>query len=149
MSGRLLNVFRAAYAKRSSSGFTFGFLTLVACLAGCGGADNRPAKWSYIAPGIIEPNCATVSCHSAVAQRAGVILEPAQTAYNTLTKRRFVAICAPDAGSTCTSDTAVATSEILYLLRAQGSQRMPPDQALPESDIHLIQNWIADGALDN
>lgn len=146
MSGRLLDAVRAACATRSS----FGFLLLVASLAGCGAAtDDRPAKWSYIAPAIIEPNCATVSCHSSVAQRAGVILEPAQTAYTTLTKRHFVAICAADAGATCTSDTAVATSEVLSLLRAQGSQRMPPDQALPESDIHLIQTWIANGAQNN
>jgi hypothetical protein len=46
-------------------------------------------------------------------------------------------------------DMAVSTSEILYLLRGQGSQRMPPDQALPEADVHLIQNWIADGAQNN
>ena len=112
--------------------------------------ENRPAKWSYIAPAIIEPNCATVSCHSSVAQRAGVILEPAQKAYDILTGRHFVVTCpqSPDAGTTC-MDMAVATSEILYLLRAQGSQRMPPDQALPEADIHLIQTWIADGALNN
>jgi hypothetical protein len=145
MSGRLLDAVRAACATRSS----FGFLLLVASLAGCGAAtDDRPAKWSFIAPAIIEPNCATVSCHSAVAQRAGVILEPAQTAYATLTKRHFVVICPADA-TACTSDTAVATSEILSLLRAEGSQRMPPDQALPESDIHLIQNWIANGAPNN
>jgi hypothetical protein len=152
MSGRLLNASPAACATRSSFGFTviFAGWALIACLAGCGGADNRPAKWSYIAPAIIEPNCATVSCHSSVAQRAGVILEPAQTAYNTVTQRHFVVTCPSDAdaGTTC-MDMAVATSEILYLLRAQGSQRMPPDQALPEADIHLIQTWIADGAQNN
>ncbi len=147
MSGRLLDAVRAARATRSSFGFAFPFLALVACIAGCGGADNRPAKWSYIAPAIIEPNCATVSCHSAIAQRAGVILEPAQTAYDTLTKRRFVVTC--QAGDTTCMGLAAGTSEILFLLRGQGSQRMPPDQALPESDIHLIQNWIADGAQDN
>lgn len=145
MSGRLLDAVRAACATRSS----FGFLLLVACLAGCGAAtDDRPAKWSYIAPAIIEPNCATVSCHSSVAQRAGVILEPAATAYATLTKRHFVVVCDP-AVTACTPDVAVATSEVLSLMRAQGSQRMPPDQALPESDIHLIQTWIANGAQNN
>jgi hypothetical protein len=143
MSGRLLTAW-------SSFGFAFPFLALVGCLAGCGGADNRPAKWSYIAPAIIEPNCATVSCHSSVAQRAGVILEPAQKAYDILTSRHFVVTCpsGADAGTTC-MDMAVATSEILYLLRGQGSQRMPPDQALPEADVHLIQTWIANGAQDN
>jgi hypothetical protein len=148
MSGRLLNAARAACATRSSFGFAFSFLMLVAGLAGCGGADNRPAKWSYIAPAIIEPNCATVSCHSSVAQRAGVILEPAQKAYDILTGRHFVVACPQGQDATC-MDTAVATSEILYLLRGQGSQRMPPDQALPEADIHLIQTWIADGAQNN
>lgn len=147
MSGRLLNAARAASATRSSLGFAFPLLALVACLAGCGGADNRPAKWSYIAPAIIEPNCATVSCHSAVAQRAGVILEPAQTAYTILTNRHFVVVC--QSGDTTCMDSAAGTSEILSLLRGQGSQRMPPDQALPEVDIHLIQTWIEDGAQNN
>jgi len=153
MSGRLLTAIPAACATRSSFGLSllFGFLALVACLAGCGGADNRPAKWSYIAPAIIEPNCATVSCHSAVAQRAGVILEPAQKAYDILTSRHFVVTCptSTDGGTTTCMDMAVGTSEILYLMRAQGSQRMPPDQALPEADIHLIQTWISQGAQNN
>ena len=43
-------------------------------------------------------------------------------------------------------DSAAASSEILVLMRGQGSQRMPPDYALPESDIHLIQTWINNGA---
>ena len=149
MSGRLLKL-------RSSFGFTVAgtfalSLALVACFAGCGAGDNRPARWSYIAPAIIEPNCATVSCHSSVAQRAGVILDTTQTAYNTLTKRHFVVVCpdgSTDAGMAC-QESAAATSEILSLLRGQGSQRMPPDQALPEVDIQLIQTWISNGAQDN
>ncbi len=115
---------------------------------GCGGNDNRAAEWSYIAPAIIEPNCATVSCHSSVAQRAGVILDTRQNAYDTLTTRHFVVTCPIPDDMTC-RDMAVGTSEILALLRGQGSQRMPPDQALPESDIHLIQVWIANGAQNN
>jgi hypothetical protein len=123
-------------------------LPLLLLPLGCGGdAENRPVRWSYIAPAIIEPNCATVSCHSAVAQRAGVILDTTQTAYNTLTTRRFVVTC-KDGDTTCMS-MAADTSEILALLRGVGSQRMPPDQALPEVDIQLIQNWIANGAQNN
>ncbi len=143
MSGRQLTL-------RSSFGVLTAFGLLLGSLAGCGGGDNRPARWSYIAPAIIEPNCATVSCHSAVAQRAGVILDTTQTAYTTLTGRHFVVTCpdSSDAGATCRS-TAADTSEILVLLRGQGSQRMPPDQALPEVDIQLIQTWIANGAQNN
>ena len=120
-----------------------GLVILIALLGGCGGAENRPAKWSFIAPAIIEPNCATVSCHSAVAQRAGVILDTRDHAYDTLTKRGFVVTCS---GNTACLDTAAATSEILVLMRGQGSQRMPPDFALPEPDIRLIETWINSGA---
>jgi len=118
---------------------------LLAFLIGCGGAEDRPARWSFIAPAIIEPSCATVSCHSAVAQRAGVVLDSKQTAYRTLTTRRFVVTCGDGAPATCL-DTAAADSEIVVLMRGQGSQRMPPDFALPEADIRLIEKWISNGA---
>lgn len=136
---------------RSSFGLgllALGILPLVS-LVGCGGPDNRPAKWSFIAPAIIEPNCATVSCHSAVAQRAGVILDTRETAYSTLTKRGFVVTCPTTVPNLAECQSkAVATSEILSLMRGQGSQRMPPDYALPEEDIQLIQVWISNGAQD-
>jgi hypothetical protein len=108
---------------------------LFACvLAGCGGAENRPPNWSFIAPAIIEPSCATVSCHSAVAQRSGVVLDTRASAYNTLIVRHFVIPFDKD------------TSELVALLRAAGSQRMPPDFPLPEADIELIEEWITRGA---
>ena len=123
-----------------------GTLTLLVVLGGCGGAENRPAKWSFIAPAIIEPSCATVSCHSAVAQRAGVVLDTRDSGYKTLTTRHFVVTCRGDA--TCLQ-TAAATSEIIVLMRGQGSQRMPPDFALPDADIRLIEAWISNGAQDD
>jgi hypothetical protein len=136
---------------RSSIGLgslTLGVLGLIVSVlgsAGCGGADNRPAKWSFIAPAIIEPNCATVSCHSAVAQRAGVILDTRARAYDTLINRGFVVKCKLSTDTAC-MDMAAATSEILVLMRGQGSQRMPPDFALPDPDIQLIETWINNGA---
>jgi hypothetical protein len=115
-----------------------------AFITGCGGADDRPAKWSFIAPAIIEPNCATVSCHSSVAQRAGVILDSKARGYDILTSRGFVVRCQP--GDTACQDVAADTSEIIVLMRGQGSPRMPPDFALPASDIDLIARWITNGA---
>ena len=109
-------------------------LLLACALAGCGGAENRPPQWSFIAPAIIEPSCATVSCHSAVAQRAGVVLDTRNTAYDTLINRFFVIKFDKD------------TSELVALLRGAGSQRMPPDFPLPEADIELIERWITAGA---
>jgi hypothetical protein len=101
---------------------------------GCGGVENRPAKWSFIAPAIIEPSCATASCHSAVAQRAGVVLTPPDAALQLLLDRQFVI------------PTHSNESEIIFLMKAQGSRRMPPDFALPEADIDLIASWIDAGA---
>lgn len=96
--------------------------------------EKRPADWDFIAPAIIEPSCATASCHSALTARAGVVLEPRDTAYTTLTARQFVIPRDPE------------ESEIITLMRAQGSRRMPPDFPLPEADIQLIESWIAAGA---
>jgi hypothetical protein len=40
-------------------------------------------------------------------------------------------------------------SELLYLLRAQGARRMPPDFPLPTVDVDLIEEWIMGGAMNN
>ena len=102
-----------------------------AALIGCGGADDtRPPRWSVISGTIIEPSCATVNCHSKIANRAGVDLHDRATGYADLVMRGFVVPGNPD------------QSALLYLLRGQGSLRMPPDAPLPEADIALIDEWI-------
>jgi len=104
-------------------------------VVGCGGlTDDRPATWSFISPAITEPSCATVNCHSAIAQKAGVDLHDRAAGHATLVDRGFVDRTTPDA------------SAVLHLMRGQGSLRMPPDEPLPEADIVLIRNWIANGA---
>ena len=69
-----------------------------------------------------------------MAQKAGVNLSDKVVGYNSLLPRHFVV------------PSNVAQSELVYLLRAQGARRMPPDFVLPEEDILLIQKWIAAGA---
>jgi hypothetical protein len=103
-------------------------------LAGCGSADDRPATWSYIYPAIIEPSCATASCHSDIVRRSGVDLGSKSVAYDQLTMRHFVIPTSP------------VDSEVVHLMRAEGARRMPPDFALPEVDIQLIEAWIMNGA---
>jgi hypothetical protein len=66
-----------------------------------------------------------------------VTLAPREVAYHTLVDRHFVIQGAPE------------VSEMVALLRAEGSRRMPPDFALPEVDIALIEHWIAIGANDD
>ena len=107
----------------------------VAALIGCGGTtDDRPASWPFISATITEPSCATVNCHSEVAKRAGVDMHDRASGFDAMVMKGFVDPTSPD------------TSAVLYLMRGQGSTRMPPDMPLPEADFVLIRNWIAAGA---
>jgi hypothetical protein len=123
------------------SGRRLALVVAAAALIGCGGAnDPRPPRWSFIAPTIIEPSCATVNCHSEVAQRAGVDLHDRATGYTDLTTRNFVVPNIPDSWD---------SSALQYLLNGQGALRMPPDAPLPNVDIALIQEWISLGAMND
>jgi hypothetical protein len=110
--------------------------SLGACLgiAGCGANDDRPANWSYISAAIIQPNCATANCHSALSARSGVNLDTISNGYHALVDRRFVVPGNPQG------------SALHQLLRGQGTRRMPPDTELPGEDILLIDKWIMLGA---
>jgi hypothetical protein len=116
-------------------------ITVAACVgtsAGCGAAtDDRPAQWSIISATITEPACATVSCHSAIAQRGGVDLHARQIGYDSLVNGAYV--IAGDA----------ADSSLTFLMNGAGSLRMPPDNPLSGDDILLIEKWIQAGALDD
>jgi hypothetical protein len=135
-----------------------------ACLAGCGSPDDqRPPQWSYIYPAIIQPSCATASCHSDLTQRSGVDLGDADLAINQLVCRHYVITCpAVNTMDMCNNNAlvtvppaadcatrAVDDSQILRQMRAQGALRMPPDFALPNADIDLIAQWIQMGAQNN
>ena len=100
----------------------------------CGGADDRPARWSFISSAIVEPGCATVNCHSSVSARAGIDLHDRAIGYDTLINLLYV----------IPGDTQ--DSSLLSLLNAQGARRMPPDAPLPPADIDLVSAWIAAGA---
>jgi hypothetical protein len=136
------------------------FAISLGALVGCGTDvvnpqdDPRPPNWSFIYPAIIQPSCATASCHSDFTRRSGVNFGYSDEAYYQLVCRHFVVSCtatcpgqpAPAAG--CAS-TAVQDSQLLYQLRADGAPRMPPDFALPDVDIQLISTWIQNGAQEN
>jgi hypothetical protein len=102
----------------------------------CGGDDDRPARWSYISAAIIEPSCATASCHSAFTATGGLRLEGAEESHVILVGYSGNYVVPGDPGR----------SKLMYLLRGQDTWRMPPDQPLPDADIELIERWILDGA---
>jgi len=105
-----------------------GLALVVSAAAGCGGSvDSRPAKWSYIYPVIIQPNCATANCHSTLTQRLGYNLSTTEESY------RKLHLLGPLLSS-------------LFRGTLKGIQRMPPDAPLPDPDIALIETWVANGA---
>jgi hypothetical protein len=138
---------------------------VVSCLdVACGGAtDPRPASWSYLSAAIMQPNCATVSCHGPAAAIAGLDFSTQDRGYTSL-MGLWIWIVDPngDLNSGCkpVESTIVcprqhrslvipfdpAQSRLVHMLRAQGAPRMPPDRPLPEADIRLIENWILSGA---
>jgi hypothetical protein len=82
---------------------------------------------------VIEPGCATSSCHSELAATADVRLDDADVAYRDLIDRQYVLPGDPD-------------SPLMFLLEGDERERMPPDAPLPQADIDLVRLWIENGA---
>ncbi|HEY0715679.1 MAG TPA: hypothetical protein VGF45_23555 [Polyangia bacterium] len=127
----------------------FAILALV--LAACGGEENRPASWEYISPAIIQPNCATSSCHSKAAAVAGLDLSETGNGYRSLMGQSLPT--RPDTDYKGNNPPRVLVvpgnptqSRIVNMMRGIGANLMPPDRPLPEADIALIEEWILAGA---
>jgi hypothetical protein len=119
-------------------------------LVGCGGDEDRPATWSYISPGIIQPNCATSSCHSRGAAVSGLDLSTAKAGYDSLFNQKLAPQPLIPARQMVTrrlvTPFSPTESRVVNMLRAYGASRMPPDRPLAEADIALIEEWILSGA---
>lgn len=136
-----------AFTPRVRQGLALLVLGAAVALAGCADLeDERPATWSYIHAAIIKPNCTTANCHSSMSERADLDLEDRERAYFALVgsscdgpqpgdpPRDFVAPGQPE------------SSKLMYLLRGQDVDRMPPDIPLPEAEIDFVEQWILEGA---
>jgi len=107
---------------------------LLGWLAACDMPTDRPASWAYIHPAIVVPSCATSSCHSSLARKAGIELEDADGAYELLLGEQFVIPGDPN-------------SPLMFLLEGNERPLMPPDAPLPTGDIDLVRFWIEQGAV--
>jgi hypothetical protein len=128
----------------------------------CKAYDGRPTEWEYISPVILQPNCATISCHSRAAAVAGLDFSDADRGYISLTRLRYEIVDRYATGETCTpaNETVIcrgsyrplvtpydpAQSRLVHILRNRTPPRMPPDRPLFEADIKLIEDWILLGA---
>ncbi|MEZ4404023.1 MAG: hypothetical protein R3B06_28635 [Kofleriaceae bacterium] len=122
-------------------------LVAVGAIAACADVDDRPADWGYVHAAVIAPACATVGCHSTAAAVAGLDLSSRTGAYTFLTGRICGEPLSP--GSPPRSYVAPGSpgySQVVYQLRGEGRNRMPPDGPLPEDEIRLVERWILEGA---
>src|SRR3954466_9097185 len=115
------------------------FLVFVGVGAGgCGGnEDDRDPTWSYISPAIIQPNCATSSCHSQGTAVAGLNLSTADAGYHSLLELHLPLRTMPGAPKPRPLVTPGNPDEsrVINMMRADGANRMPPDRPLAEADI--------------
>lgn len=117
----------------------------------CGGTeDDRDPVWGYISPVIIQPNCATSSCHSALAAVAGLDLSTAEAGWHSLRELKLPRRMMPvEKARPMVTPFNPDQSRLVNMLRATGARRMPPDRPLPEADIALIEHWILNGAVND
>lgn len=139
--------------------------TTLVWTGGCGSEnDPRAAEWAYISPVILQPSCATTSCHSRAEAAAGLDLSDPGRAYESLFELEVWVIepmATPGRGGCKVARGTVvcprprrplvipfnpAQSRLVTMLRANGAARMPPDRPLPEVDVRLIERWILNGA---
>jgi hypothetical protein len=140
-------------------------LAALAILPSCGDG-NRPATWAYISPVILQPNCATSSCHDPSAAVDGLDFSTPDTGYTSLTGLwTWLVDPAKDGQPGCghAAGTVVceeqfrplvtpydpSESRLINVLRGRDAPRMPADRPLDEADIRLIEKWILDGAKKN
>jgi hypothetical protein len=137
-------------------------LLLGVSASACKSYDGRPLEWEYISPVILQPNCATASCHSRAAAVAGLDFSDAERGYISLTRLRYQIVDRYATGETCapSHETVVCRggyrplvmpynpqqSRLVHILRKATPPRMPPDRPLIEEDIKLIEGWILIGA---
>ena len=123
---------------------SFAFVVLAGCLP----SEERPAAWSYVHAAIIEPNCATAGCHSQLTAIAGLSLASREGAYTMLTGRVCGEPIGPEtAPRNYVTPFAPEYSQLVYQLRGDSIDVMPPDVPLPASEIALVVRWIDEGAV--
>lgn len=122
-------------------------VVLIAALAGCDDATDRPTDWAYVHAALLEPSCATAGCHSGPTALAGIDLATADAAYTVLTGRVCGAPPLPgDPIGNFVRPGHPESSRLMYLLRGEQTTIMPPDAPLPDGEIAVIERWILRGA---
>jgi hypothetical protein len=129
----------------------FATIALVAAcnLQNDGAIDPKDETFAYIVDAVLKPNCGTAECHSASKAERGDIFDSQAGAKASFDKYGLVAACADM--PPCPLEASA--NSYLYRILSTGVEsvngkgdRMPLDQAMSNSNIVLIRDWIDDGA---
>ena len=125
----------------------FFLLVLAAVTGACGSEEDlRDPVWGYISPVIIQPNCATSSCHSKAVAAAGLDLSNMDNGYKSLLQLKLAPRSGMEPPRAMILPGNPDESRVMHMLRADGARRMPPDRPLAGADVDLIERWILAGA---
>ena len=125
----------------------FLLLVLAAVTGACGSEEDlRDPVWGYISPAIIQPNCATSSCHSKAVAAAGLDLSTLETGYQSLVSLKLAPRSGAEPPRAMVLPGNPDESRVMHMLKADGARRMPPDRPLAGADVRLIESWILAGA---
>lgn len=122
-----------------------------ACFAvlcvGCLDSEEEPANWSYVYTTVVQANCTSSNCHSELAATAGLQFHTKESAYTYLTGRACASPGYPEEPShNFVVPYEPDRSKLIYMLRGDETWRMPPDVALPDVEIEMVERWILEGA---
>lgn len=117
-----------------------------ALLSACVGADDRPARWSYVHAAILQPACTNAGCHSKLSALAGVDLADREGAYNILTGHVCGDLPPGSAPRNYVTPGSAEYSTLIHQLRGENRNIMPPDSPLPDVEVDIVARWIDLGA---
>jgi hypothetical protein len=119
-----------------------------ALLAGaCGATDDRPRTLAYITETILAPSCASAECHSAFRRQVGDQFDTVDATRVSIVANGLVTLpddVANPSGSILIQTLTVGSTSVLD--PKSGKVRMPYDAPMPDADVELIRDWIAQGA---
>jgi hypothetical protein len=120
---------------------------LVTTLAACSATDDRPETLAFITESILQPNCGTAECHSAMKKQSLDVFDSVAGAQSSIQNNGLIACAGPNSTTLDPCDLGGKTYLITVLTTTDvEGDRMPLDQPLANKDIFFIEQWITDGA---
>jgi hypothetical protein len=114
-------------------------------VTGCGqSTDDRPLELEYLTQAIFEPTCAAAQCHSSFRRAGNLMFDTPEHVRASLVDNRLVRYDVSDYDP----EKPEAAPLIIWITELDpfgaGVGRMPFDAPMPNKDVLLLEEWIAD-----